>query len=49
MDGLSPSQIWSGELARRRKDITTPNVTSWITNLDVAGKFYRVFIHDPYS
>jgi PAS domain S-box-containing protein len=49
MDGLGPSQIWSGELARRRKDTTTPNVTSWITNLDVAGKFYRVFIHDPYS
>lgn len=49
IDRLGPSQIWSGELARRRKDTTTPNVTSWITNLDVAGKFYRVFIHDPYS
>lgn len=49
IDRLGPSQIWSGELPLLRKDNTTLRAALWIMNLEVAGEFFRVFIHDPYS
>ncbi len=45
IDRLGPGQIWSGEVAIKRKDGATPKVQAWIMNVDVAGKLYRLFVH----
>ena len=49
VDLLPPGQTWSGELNLRKKDQALLKSASWIMNLEVAGKFFRLFIHDPHS
>lgn len=49
IDRLPPNQTWHGELALTKKDHSFFNVPSWVTNLEVAGKFFRVYIHNPFT
>ena len=49
IDRLPPNQTWSGELGLHKKDKSFVEAASWVTNLEVAGKFYRVYIHNPDS
>ncbi|HEV2425771.1 MAG TPA: PAS domain-containing protein [Terriglobia bacterium] len=49
VDRLLPNQTWYGELELTRKDMTSLRVASWVTNLEVAGKFFRVYLHDSFS
>lgn len=49
IDRLPPNQTWHGELALTKKDKSFFTVAAWVTNLEVAGKFFRVYIHNPYS
>jgi PAS domain S-box-containing protein len=46
-DGLLADQVWAGDLRVRKKDGSLLNTPSWIVNMGVAGKLYRVFIHEP--
>lgn len=43
---LNSGRAWSGQLAVRRKDKTIHKTPSWVMNMDVPGKVYRVFIHN---
>jgi PAS domain S-box-containing protein len=47
IDRLGPGQTWSGEVAVNRKDGATVTARAWITNMEVAGKLYRLFVHNP--
>ena len=49
IDRLPPNQSWYGGLALTRSDRSLLTAASWVTNLEVAGKFFRVYIHDPFS
>lgn len=49
IDRLPPNQTWSGELALYKKDRSYLEVASWVTNLEVAGKFYRLYTHNAAS
>jgi PAS domain S-box-containing protein len=46
LDWLGAGKTWSGELPVRKKDGTVQKKPSWVMNLDVPGKVYRVFIHN---
>jgi PAS domain S-box-containing protein len=46
-DGLVADQVWSGDLRIPKKDGAVLEAASWIVNMGVAGKLYRVFIHQP--
>ena len=46
LDWLGAGKTWSGELPVRKKDGTIQKNPSWVMNLDVPGKVYRVFIHN---
>jgi PAS domain S-box-containing protein len=48
LDRLGAGKTWSGELPVRKKDGTIQKEPSWVMNLDVPGKVYRVFIHNTY-
>ena len=45
LDRLGEGKTWEGELPIRKKDGTTLKAPSWVMNLDVPGKVYRVFVH----
>ncbi len=45
LDRLGEGKTWEGELPIRKKDGTTLKTPSWVMNLDVPGKVYRVFVH----
>ena len=47
IDGLAPGQTWSGEVNIQLKDGSNRKTQAWITNLEVAGKLYRLFVHNP--
>ena len=47
IDRLPPNRTWSGELGLHKKDRSFVEAASWVTNLEVAGKFYRLYIHNP--
>lgn len=49
IDRLRPNQTWFGQLELLKKNHALLELPSWVTNLEVAGKFFRVYIHDPYS
>lgn len=49
IDRLPANRSWYGELALTKRDRSLLTVASWVTNLEVAGKFFRVYIHDPFS
>ena len=46
LDWLGAGKTWSGELPVRKKDGTVQKKPSWVMNLDVPGKVYRVFVHN---
>lgn len=46
IDRLGPGQTWSGDVTIRRKDGTTLKALAWIMNMEVAGKLYRLFVHN---
>jgi PAS domain S-box-containing protein len=46
LERLSSGRAWSGQLPVRRKDKTIHKTPSWVMNMDVPGKVYRVFIHN---
>jgi PAS domain S-box-containing protein len=46
LDRLGAGKSWSGELPVRKKDGTIQKPPSWVMNLDVPGKVYRVFVHN---
>jgi len=48
LDRLPPNRSWYGELALNKSDKSFLKAASWVTNLEVAGKFFRVYIHDPF-
>ncbi len=45
LDRLGMGKTWAGDLPIRRKDGTIQKTSSWVMNLDVPGKVYRVFVH----
>ncbi len=49
LDRLGPNQNWSGDLELRRTDRTRVETEASITNLEVAGRFYRLYVQNPHS
>lgn len=49
IDRLRPNQTWFGHLELVKKNRALLQLPSWVTNLEVAGRFFRLYIHDPYS
>ena len=45
LDRLGAGKTWEGELLVRKKDGTILKSLSWVMNLDVPEKMYRVFVH----
>jgi len=45
LDRLLAGESWEGELPLRKADGTIQKLPSWVLNLDVPGKVYRVFVH----
>ncbi len=45
LDRLGLGKTWAGDLPIRKKDGTILKTPSWVMNLDVPGKVYRVFVH----
>jgi PAS domain S-box-containing protein len=43
---LGLNKVWSGQLPLRKKDGTILKTASWIVNMEIPGKIYRVFIHN---
>lgn len=43
---LGLNKVWSGQLPIRKRDGTIMKAASWIVNLELPGKVYRVFIHN---
>jgi PAS domain S-box-containing protein len=46
IDRLGHAETWSGELTIRKKDGSTARTAAWIMNMGVAGKPYRMFVHN---
>lgn len=46
LDCLRSDHAWSGELPVKRADGTVQIARSWVLNLPVPGKIYRLFVHD---
>lgn len=46
IDRLGPGQTWSGEVTIKRKDGAALKAQAWIMNMEVAGKLYRLFVHN---
>jgi PAS domain S-box-containing protein len=46
IDRLGPGQTWSGEVAINRKDGATLKAQAWIMNMEVAGRVYRLYVHN---
>lgn len=46
IDSLGPGQTWSGEVAINQKDGTTLKAQAWIMNMEVAGRLYRLYVHN---
>jgi len=45
LDRLGAGKTWEGELLVRKRDGTILKSLSWVMNLDVPEKVYRVFVH----
>ena len=46
IDRLGPGQTWFGDVTIKRKDGAPLKTHAWITNIEVAGKLYRLFVHN---
>jgi PAS domain S-box-containing protein len=46
LERLGLNKVWSGHLPIRKKDGTILKTASWIVNMEIPGKVYRVFVHN---
>jgi len=46
LDRLGNKKVWAGQLPIRKKDGTVLKAESWILNMEIPGRWFRVFVHN---